>query len=78
MSDEIWNTFDAVFWITISTLVCGSFGLVIRYCLKSKCDNVNLCCGLIAIHRDIPSELKELELELGNKENDIIEEEKNT
>jgi hypothetical protein len=66
------ETFDAVFWITISTLVCGSFGLVVRYCLKSKCNNINICCGLINVHRDVKleveQELKELELGLDNEE----------
>jgi hypothetical protein len=68
MGDWI-DTFDAVFWITISTLVCGSFGLVVRYCLKSKCDDVRLCCGLIAIHRDVKAEIEEemKEMELGIK-----------
>jgi hypothetical protein len=68
MADWI-DTFDAVFWITISTLVCGSFGLVVRYCLKSKCDDVKLCCGLINIHRDVKAEIEEeiKEMELGVK-----------
>ena len=68
------DTFDAVFWITISTLVCGSFGLVIRYCLKSKCDNISICCGLINIHRDVKAEVEEelKEMELGIKEEDKI------
>lgn len=74
MSDWI-ETFDAVFWITISTLVCASFGLVVRYCLKSKCDNINICCGLINVHRDVKLEndLEEKQLEFG-----IKDEEKNT
>ena len=68
------DTFDAVFWITISTLVCGSFGLVIRYCLKSKCDNINLCYGLITVHRDVKLEVEEeiKEMELGIKEEEKI------
>jgi len=74
MSDW-YGEFNAVFWITISTLVCGSFGLVIRYCLKSKCDDVKLCYGLIAIHRDVnlevQEEMKELELGIKNDENNI-------
>jgi hypothetical protein len=66
MSDWI-QTYDAVFFVTISTLICGSFGLVVRYCLKSKCDEVNLCYGLIKVHRDIKSEieLEEKEIEAG-------------
>jgi hypothetical protein len=68
------DTFDAVFWITISTLVCGSFGLVVRYCLKSKCDNISICCGLINVHRDVKAELEEeiKEMELGIKEEEKI------
>ena len=53
MSDEWITTFDAVFFLTIGSLVFGCFGLVIRYALKSKCDNVNLCFGLITIHRNV-------------------------
>jgi hypothetical protein len=71
MSDWI-DTFDAVFWITISTLVCGSFGLVVRYCLKSKCDNINICCGLVNVHRDVKleaeEEMKEIELGINSDE----------
>jgi len=72
MSDWI-QTYDAVFFVTISTLVCGSFGLVVRYCLKSKCDEVNLCFGLIKVHRDVKTELeeemKEIEMGISDSEN---------
>ena len=65
-----WETFDGVFFITIATLICGSFGLVVRYCLKSKCDEVNLCFGMVKVHRDIKSEieLEEKEIEAGIEE----------
>lgn len=71
MSD--WYTeFNAVFWITISTLVCGSVGLVVRFCLKSKCEDVNLCYGLLHVKRDVKleveEELKEMELGINNDE----------
>ena len=64
------DTFDAVFFVTISTLVCGAVGLVVKYCLKSKCDDINLFYGFIRIHRDVKAEveLEERELELGNNE----------
>ena len=53
-----WYTeFNAVFWITISTLVCGSVGLVVRYCLKSKCEDVDLCYGLLHFKRDVKAEV---------------------
>jgi hypothetical protein len=59
MSDAWINTFDGVFFITISTLLFGCFGLSIRYCLKSKCDNINLCFGLITVHRNVELETQE-------------------
>ena len=66
------DTFNAVFWITISTLICGSFGLVVRYCLKSKCEDVNLCYGLVHVKRDVKLAVEEeiKELELGKNDND--------
>jgi len=61
------DTYDGVFFITISTLLFGCFGLVIKYCLKSKCDNINLCFGLITVHRNVEletqEEMKEMELQ---------------
>lgn len=67
MSDNWINTFDAVFFLTIGSLLFGCFGLVIKYCLRSKCDNVNLCFGLITVHRNVEleaeEEMKELELQ---------------
>ena len=72
MSNEIWVTFDGVFFITIASLVCGAFGLVIRYCLKSRCDNVNFCFGLITIQRNV--ELESME-QIRKIENGIKEEE---
>jgi hypothetical protein len=69
-SDTWWDTFDAVFFITISTLVCGCGGLVLKYMLKSKCENVNFCFGCLVVKRDIKAEVEEelRELELGVKD----------
>ena len=50
------DTYDGVFFITISTLLFGCLGLCIKYCLRSKCDNINLCFGLITVHRDVKTE----------------------
>jgi hypothetical protein len=57
-----YNTFDGVFFITIITIVTGSFGLMLRYCLKSKCDNVNCCWGCITIHRNVEIETDDIEM----------------
>lgn len=54
-----YTTFDAVFWITITTIITGSIGLALKYCLKSKCDNVSCCWGGLAIHRNIDAETEE-------------------
>ena len=75
MGEEWINTFDAVFFITISTLLFGCIGLTIRYCLKSRCDTINLCYGLISVHRDVKSE-EELEMramDLGVKDDESKE-----
>jgi hypothetical protein len=50
------QTYDAVFFVSVGTLVIGFLGLVIKYCLKSKCENVKLCFGFIEIHRRVDLE----------------------
>ena len=44
-----------------SNLVIGFSGLILALgalFYRSKCDKVNICCGLIAIHRNIESEIE--------------------
>jgi len=55
---------DATLIYGLATLGTGVLGLSIRYCFKSKCEDVTLCFGLIKIHRDTQSEVKATELEL--------------
>lgn len=50
------QTYDAVFFVSVGTLFIGFLGLVIKYCLKSKCENVRLCFGLIEIKRRVDLE----------------------
>ena len=45
------------FYISIDGMFVGFLGLTIRYCLKSKCDEV-MCCGL-HIHRRVDLENSE-------------------
>jgi hypothetical protein len=75
MSDEWIEIYDGVFFITISTLLFGCIGLSIKYLLKSKCDNVNLCYGLIKVHRNVKveEELEMKKLELGIKDDESKE-----
>ena len=44
------------FFLWLATIVCGSVGLMIRFCYKSKCRNVDLCC--LKVVRDIDVEQK--------------------
>jgi hypothetical protein len=55
---------DATLIYGLATLGTGVLGLSIRYCFRSKCEDVSLCFGLINIHRDTESEVKATELEL--------------
>ena len=77
------SVFDAVFFVTIGTLLTGFFGLVIKYCLKSKCEHISFCWGCFSINRRVDLEVQEeiKELELASKKvsgnNDSIEDIKN-
>lgn len=58
---KMWyNEFNSVFFITIFTLLFGSIGVCLKYCLKSKCDIVMLhCLGCgINIHRNVEVEIE--------------------
>lgn len=62
-----YETFDSVFWITLTTILTGSVGLALKYCLKSKCRNLSCCWGLVHVDRDVDieaqEEMKEMELQ---------------
>jgi len=70
------NTFDAVFFISLATLLTGAMGVAVKYCLKSKCEHFNCCCGLFVIDRRVDLEVQEemKALELGVKEDEKKEE----
>ena len=53
MNEQIFNS---VFWLSISTMILTSFSVLLKYCLKSKCDKIDLCCGLIKVHRSVELE----------------------
>lgn len=64
-----YQEFNGTFWITISTLLTGSVALCVRYSLKSKCDLVKLCCGLVEIHRNV--ELENTDIEISSTETKV-------
>ena len=55
----IWEIFNDVFWISIATLTFSFCGVVIKSMLASKCDNTEICWGLIKIHRRVELESTE-------------------
>ena len=57
MNEQIFNS---VFWLSISTMFLTSFSVLLKYCLKSKCDKIDLCCGLIKVHRAV--EIEDIEI----------------
>lgn len=59
---------DAVFWLSLSTLVCGGVGLAIKACYKIKCKEVDCCCGLLNVKRDTDEETK-IDLEAQERNN---------
>ena len=48
---------DGNFFLWLATIVFGSVGLMVKYCYKTKCKKIDICC--IKIERDIEVELKE-------------------
>ena len=73
MSD--WSsTYDAVFFISLATLIFGFLGLIVRYALKSKCEHFKCCFGLFEIDRrvdlEVQEELAQMELGVEHKDED--------
>ena len=54
---DITEVVNAVFYISLCTILCTSISLAFKYCYKSKCKDVDICC--IKIKRDIEVELQE-------------------
>jgi hypothetical protein len=50
------ETFDGIFWLTLSGAIIGFLGLAIKQCFNSKCSRVRLCFGLISVERDVDAE----------------------
>lgn len=67
------GTFDGVFFLSLATILAGSFGLSVRYCLRSKCEHFSMLCGLIKIDRrvDLETDVEMKQIELG-----LVDEEK--
>jgi len=53
------NTYDAVFFISLAGIIVGLLSLIIKVCLKSKCEHFKLCWGIITIDRRVDLEVQE-------------------
>ena len=51
----------SIFLITVGGVFVGIMGLLCKYALKIKCDNITLCCGLIKCHRATELEIPDIE-----------------
>lgn len=73
------ETFDGVFFITIITIITTFLGLMLRFCLRSKCGEINLCFGCLKINRDVQLEQEEeiKEMELGIRRTNTEEQKNN-
>ena len=70
-----WVTeYNAVFFISLATLIFGFLGLIVRYALKSKCEHFKCCFGLFEIDRRVDLEVQEelAQMELGGEHKDIF------
>ena len=54
---DITEGVNAVFYISLCTILCTSISLAFKYCYKSKCKEVSLCC--LKIVRDVDIEKEE-------------------
>lgn len=54
----------------LATMGFGFLAVLVRYAFKSKCSDVSLCCGLLAVKRDIQGEVKAEQLELSIRRHD--------
>ena len=59
----MYKMINDVLIISLATICSGIIVLGLRLCFKSKCSDVDLCCGLFKIKRNI-----ELEIQIENKE----------
>ena len=50
---------NETFWISFISICSGLFVITLKYCLKSKCDNVQCLC--LKIHRNTEQEVPDIE-----------------
>jgi len=61
-----YETFDDIFWLTISGSFFGFLAVMLRACLKSRCTNISLC-GLECT-RDLSKDVDTSDIKLDSPE----------
>jgi len=51
------NSIDAIFFLSLSTLICSGLALSIKFCYKSKCSEFKCLC--FKLKRDTQTEKEE-------------------
>jgi hypothetical protein len=57
-----YETFDDIFWLTVSGSFFGFLAVMLRACLKSRCTRIS-CCGL-ECNRDLSKEVDTSDIQL--------------
>jgi hypothetical protein len=61
-----YDTFNAVFFLSSASILCGGLGVLLTYCFKSKCSEFSICGknGFIYVKRDTDAENEEIKIEM--------------
>jgi len=57
---------NGLFYLSLATLLTGFTLKLFSICLKSKCENCDICYGLLSVKRNVQLEEKEHEFDLIN------------
>jgi hypothetical protein len=52
------QVFNGTFWLSLAGVFAGIIGVVIGVVNKSKCKNVDCCCGIFKCVRDTDAEVE--------------------
>lgn len=59
-----YDTFDAVFFLSLGSIIYGGLGVTLSYCFKSKCNDFTLCYGMVHVERNVLAENEESKVEM--------------
>ena len=65
------ETYNDVFFISIGTTIFLFLGTLVKYGFRSKCDNIELCYGLIKVHRRVELESSDDDNQEEKKDNAV-------